>query len=55
MLQNVVEYLIQNPDVKEKVKEGTASLVGLTKMEQKTVLDVFESTDTTFVSPPVYW
>ena len=53
MLQNVVEYLIQNPDVKEKVKEGTASLIGLTKTEQKAVLDVFENLGTS--SPLVYW
>lgn len=55
MLQNVVEYLIQNPDVKEKVKEGKASLVGLTKMEQKAVLDVFESTSSISGIPPEYW
>jgi competence protein ComX len=54
MLQNVVEYLIRNPDVKEKVKEGTASLIGLTKMEQQAVLDVFESADNTF-GPVAYW
>jgi len=53
MLQNVVEYLIQNPDVKEKVKEGTASLIGLTKMEQKAVLDVFVSSNN--ISPLLYW
>ena len=55
MLQNVVEYLIQNPDVKEKVKEGTASLIGLTKMEQKAVLDVFESVGSISGIPPEYW
>ncbi|SHI44401.1 competence pheromone ComX [Desulfosporosinus lacus] len=55
MLQNVVEYLIQNPDVKERVQEGTASLIGLTEMEQKAVLDVFESPDCTSVSPLLYW
>ena len=54
MLQNVVEYLLQNPDVKEKVKDGTVSLIGLTKMEQKAVLDVFESSGSSSVSL-VYW
>lgn len=53
MLQNVVEYLIQNPDVKEKVKEGTASLIGLTEMEKKAVLDVFENSGS--ISPLLYW
>ena len=55
MLQNVVEYLMQNPDVKEKVKEGTASLIGLTEIEQKAVLDIFESSGSTSVSPLVFW
>ena len=55
MLQNVVEYLIQNPDVKEKVQEGTASLIGLTKIEQKAVLDVFERSGSTSVSPLIFW
>lgn len=55
MLQNVVEYLIQNPDVKEKVKEGTASLVGLTKTEQKAVLDVFGNLGNISIDPLQYW
>ena len=55
MLQNVVEYLLQNPDVKEKVQDGTASLIGLTEMEQKAVLDVFESSGRTSVSPLIFW
>ncbi|MHB8072572.1 competence pheromone ComX [Desulfosporosinus fructosivorans] len=55
MMQNVVEYLMQNPDVREKVQEGTASLIGLTEMEQKAVLDVFESSGSTSISPLVFW
>ncbi|EHQ90420.1 competence pheromone ComX [Desulfosporosinus youngiae] len=55
MLQNVVEYLIQNPDVKERVQEGTASLIGLTEMEQKAVHDVFESSGSTSEIPIEYW
>ena len=55
MLQNVVDYLMQNPDVKEQVKEGKASLIGLTKMEQKAVLDVFESSGNAAESPLIFW
>lgn len=44
MLQQMIEYLIQNPDVIEKVKSGTASFIGLSEMEQKAVLDVFGNT-----------
>lgn len=54
MLKNVVEYLTRNPDVKENVKEGKASLIGLTEMEQKAILDVFESSDST-TGPIEYW
>lgn len=54
MLQNLVEYLIQNPDVKEKVKAGSASLVGLSKMEQKAVIDSFEDIPSVF-GPLQYW
>jgi competence protein ComX len=55
MLQKVVEYLIQNPDEKAKVKEGTAGLIGLTPMEQKAVLDVFENSGSTTIDPLQYW
>lgn len=55
MLQNAVEYLMQNPELIEKVKEGTESLIGLSEMEQKAVLDVFESLGSTSGSPLVYW
>lgn len=55
MLQNVVEYLMKNPDVKEKVKEGTASLIGLTKMEQKAVVDIFGSSDSNSEVVIEYW
>ena len=55
MLQNVIEYLMQNPDVKEKLIDGSACLIGLTEIEQKAVLDVFDSSDNIIVSPLVYW
>ncbi|MFZ3130995.1 MAG: competence pheromone ComX [Desulfosporosinus sp.] len=54
MLQNVVEYLVQNLDEKENVKEGTESLKGLTKMERKAIRDVFEGSDT-YISPIIFW
>jgi len=55
MMQKVVEYLIQNPDVKEKVQEGSASLIGLTELEQQVVLDVFERSGSSSVSPLLFW
>lgn len=44
MLQQIIEYLIQNPDVIEKVKEGTVSLIGLSETEQQAILEVFNNT-----------
>lgn len=55
MLQTVVQYLVQKPDIKEKVKEGNVSLIGLSKMEQKAILDVLRNSDNSFVSPMQYW
>lgn len=56
MLQQVIEYVVQNPDIKEKVKEGTVSLVGLSTMEQKAVLDVLSNPSKySFTSPIQYW
>lgn len=53
--KEVVEYLMQNPEIIEKVKEGKASLTGLSEMEQQAVLDVFESLGNTTGSPPYFW
>ncbi len=53
LLQKVVEYLVQNPDEKEKLIEGKLNLIGLTKIEQKAVLDVLQSPDV--ISPLLYW
>ncbi|KGK86868.1 competence protein [Desulfosporosinus sp. HMP52] len=54
MLQNLVEYLIENPNIKEKVKECSVSLVGLTKMEQQAVIDSFED-EPSVVGPLQFW
>lgn len=40
-MQEVVEFLINNADVLEKVKEGTASLIGVGAEELKAILEVF--------------
>lgn len=53
--KEVVEYLMQNPEVVEKVKEGKASLTGLSEMEQRAVLDVFESLGSTTGSTLEFW
>lgn len=40
-MQEIVKYLIENKDVLLKVKEGTASLMGVDSEELKALLDVF--------------
>ena len=40
-MQDVIQFLINNADVLLKVKEGTASLVGVSAEELKAILEVF--------------
>ncbi|MFT8323612.1 MAG: competence pheromone ComX [Bacillus sp. (in: firmicutes)] len=40
-MQEVIQFLIHNADVLMKVKEGTASLIGVNPEEQKAILEVF--------------
>lgn len=40
-MQSVIQFLINNADVLNKVKEGTASLVGVNPEELKAILEVF--------------
>lgn len=52
MLQKVIEYLVQNPDIEEKVKNGIVRLVGLTDIQQVALVDVLNSTT---LSDVEYW
>ena len=40
-MQDVIQFLINNADVLMKVKEGTASLVGVSAEDLKAILEVF--------------
>lgn len=40
-MQDVIQFLINNSDVLNKVREGTASLVGVSSEELKAILEVF--------------
>jgi competence protein ComX len=40
-MQDIIQYLINNAEVLIKVKEGTASLVGVSPEEVKAILEVF--------------
>lgn len=39
---NMVQYLEQNPSLVALLKEKKASLVGVTELEQKAILDSFD-------------
>ncbi|MFC4387854.1 competence pheromone ComX [Gracilibacillus marinus] len=40
-MQQIIQFLINNGDVLSKVKEGKASLVGVSSEEQKAIVEVF--------------
>jgi competence protein ComX len=54
LVKNVVQYLVQHPEVIDQVKAGKASFIGLSEKEQKAVLDVFSSRKN-IVSKLTYW
>lgn len=55
-LQMMIEFLMQNPDVLQKVKEGTASLIGVSVTEKFAILDVLnESKDSIVFNNMCYW
>lgn len=51
-MQEMVQYLINNAEVLEKVKEGTASLVGVTAEQLKAILEVFNDGQ---ITPKAYY
>ena len=51
-MQDIIHFLVQNPDVVQKVKEGTASLVGVSLDEVKIILDLVSDT---FQMRAGYW
>ena len=52
-MQEIIQFLINNADVLSKVKEGTASLVGVSPEELKAILEVFF--DDRIVPQVKYW
>lgn len=52
-MQDVIQFLIHNPDVLSKVKEGTASLIGVNSEELKAILEVFFEDQV--ITPKAYW
>ncbi|MGE7807936.1 competence pheromone ComX [Lysinibacillus capsici] len=42
LMINMIQYLEQNPTLVTLLKEKKASLIGVTELEQKAILDSFE-------------
>lgn len=40
-MQEIIQFLISNEEVLNKVKDGTASLVGVNAEEVKAILEIF--------------
>lgn len=51
-MQEIVQFLVENVDVLLKVKEGTASLIGVSSDETKAILDVFFNNK---ITPSAYY
>jgi competence protein ComX len=50
-MQEMIRFLVEHPEVIEKLQNGTVSLIGLSELEVKAVVKVFsESTN-----PLGYW
>ncbi|WP_082732073.1 competence pheromone ComX [Sporosarcina sp. HYO08] len=52
-MQEVIQFLVQNSDVLNKIKEGQACLIGVSAEELTAILDVF--LDAAVVQPAYYW
>lgn len=52
-MQEVIQFLVQNADILEKVKEGQACLVGVSSEELTAIWDVFF--DVAVVQPAYFW
>lgn len=51
-MQKMISYLSQNPEVVELVKNGSASLVGVSQAEQQAIVEVFSGREAV---PLVKW
>ena len=51
-MEETIYYLSKNPDILEKFKSGTVSLIGVTKEELKAITDVFSTNSLSVIN---YW
>ncbi|MED3764597.1 competence pheromone ComX [Ureibacillus terrenus] len=50
-MQEIIRYLMNNPEMLEKLKNGTVSLAGLDEVEAQAIIKVFDLS----VTPLGYW
>lgn len=53
-MQEIINFLVQNPEVIEKIQNGTASLLGVNVDEVKAILDAL-SGENSLVKRMDYW
>lgn len=53
-MQEIISYLVENADVLDKVRLGTASLLNVSSTEMQAILDVFGSSSG-LVKKTAYW
>ncbi|CUA78770.1 competence pheromone ComX [Anoxybacillus suryakundensis] len=50
-MQQIIRFLVEHPEIIEKLQNGTVSLIGLSEVEGKAVIKVFSESTT----PLGYW
>ena len=53
MMIEIMQYLLDNRDVLDKVREGTACLIGVSSEELKAILEVFSADP--LIQKAYYW
>ncbi|MFC4183483.1 competence pheromone ComX [Saccharococcus caldoxylosilyticus] len=50
-MQEIIRFLVEHPEVIEKLQNGTVSLIGLSELEVKAIVEVFGES----IKPLEYW
>jgi competence protein ComX len=54
-MQTTIEYLIKNPDILEKIKNGEASLLGISDKQRVAIYETFKKGYTSVLKSLQYW
>jgi competence protein ComX len=55
IMQTTIEYLIKNPDILDKIKNGEASLLGLSEKQRVAINETFKKGYTSVLKSLLYW